>query len=108
MPSVVHSARNARRPNGSRPGVRRHRRVERRVEHGHLRGVRVPAVGHLDALDVRRVVQRGERHQLADLREHLVVDEDLGPDGLDVTSTATIPGDQAYLAADKSGCPLVK
>ena len=57
------------------PRARRHRGVEGGVEHRHLRGVRVAGAGDLDAGDVRGVVQRRERHQLADLLEHVVVDD---------------------------------
>ena len=51
------------------------RGVERRVEHRHLRHVREQPQGDAQALEVRRVVQRRERHELLDVREQLVVHE---------------------------------
>ena len=56
-------------------GVGRQRVVKRRVEHGDVRhGGKQPP--HLaDAGDVHRVVQRRERIERLDLRQHLVGDE---------------------------------
>ena len=56
-------------------GVGRQRVVKRRVEHGDVRhGGKQPA--HLaNAGDVHRVVQRRERIERLDLRQHLVGDE---------------------------------
>ena len=50
--------------------------VEGRVEHRHLRQVGEEPASHPHALEVGRVVERGQRHEFGDLRDQLVVDED--------------------------------
>ncbi len=64
---------------GPRDGVRvrdlRDRVVEGGVEDHHLRQVREQLAGHLDALEVGRVVQRREGHQVGDRGHHVVVDQ---------------------------------
>ena len=66
---------------GQRPGQRvpvgagRHGPVERGVEHRDLRQCGVQPAGDLDAQRVGRIVQRGQRGQLADRGQHAVVDQ---------------------------------
>ena len=57
-------------------GLRRQGGEERGVEDGDVRHVRQRLAGRLDAGDARRVVQRCERAELAQLLQHPVIDHD--------------------------------
>ena len=61
---------------GVEEGLGRHRLVEGRVEDGHLHRVREEFLGDLDAHQVRGVVQRAEREEVADGGLDLFVDAD--------------------------------
>ena len=56
-------------------GVGRHRVVKRRVEHRHVRSVRKHPPRLADAGDVDRIVQRRERTQFLETRQHFVRDQ---------------------------------
>ena len=58
--------------------LRGHGLMERGVEHGHLRRVRHDFLARLDAHQVRRIVQRAQRDELADGSLHFVGDDAAG------------------------------
>ena len=60
---------------GVMKGVGRQGLVKRRVEDRHLRDTREPGPGGFYAEKIGRVVERGQRYESADRRNHLIVDQ---------------------------------